>query len=72
VYTEETFQAQNPSTSKGYLEVARRSEQVDNRHQRHNEDHQVNQGQFTSRMNRDHQVNQGKSTSRMNRSYNQP
>jgi len=71
-YTEETSQAQKPSTSKSYLEAARRSEQVDNRQQRHNEDHQVNQGQLTSRMYRNHQVNRGKSTSRMNRSYNQP
>ena len=71
-YTEETSQAQKPSTSKTYLEASRRNEQVDNRQQRHNEDHQVNQVQFTSRMNRNHQVNRGKPTSRMNRSYNQP
>lgn len=46
-YTKETSQAQKTSTSKSYLKEARRSEQVDNRHQRHNEDHHVNQGQFT-------------------------
>ena len=68
-YTEEASQAQKPSTSKIYFDAARRSEQVDNRQQKHNADHQVNQGQFTSRMNKDHQVNQGKSTSRMNKSY---
>lgn len=50
-YTKETSQAQKTSTSKSYLKEARRSEQVDNRHQRHNEDHHVNQGQFTWRMN---------------------
>jgi len=71
-YTKEASQAQKPSTSKSYLEAAWRSEQVDNRKQRHNADHQVNQGQFTSKMNRDNQVNQGQSTSRMNISYNQP
>ena len=69
-YTEEASEAQKPSTSKSYLDVARRSEQVDNCQQRHKADHQVNQGQSTSRMNRDHQVNRGQSTSRMNRSYN--
>jgi len=68
-YTEE---AQKPSTSKIYLDAERRSEQVDNRQQKHNENHQVNQGQFTSRMNRDHQVNRGQSTSRINKIYNQP
>jgi len=72
-YTEEASQAQKqaqkPSTSKSYLDVARRSEQGDNRQQKHNADHQVNQGQFTSRMNKDYQVNRGPSTSRMNRSY---
>jgi len=56
-YTEDASQAQKSSTSKSYLDAARRSEQVDNHHQRHKVDHQVNQGQ---------------STSRMNRSYNQP
>ena len=71
-YTEETSQAQKPSTSKSYLEAARRSEQVDNRQQTPNGDHQVNQGQFTSRMNKGYQVNQGQSASRINRSYNQP
>ena len=33
-YTEEASQAQKPSTSKSYLDAARRSEQVDNRLQR--------------------------------------
>eukprot|EP00253_Pinus_taeda_P028884 PITA_28884 len=63
-YNEETSQAQKASTSKSYLDAARRSKQ------RPNGDHQVNQGHFSSRMNRYHQVNQGKSTS--NRSYNRP
>eukprot|EP00253_Pinus_taeda_P030947 PITA_30947 len=63
-YSEEASQAQKPSTSKSYIDAARRSEQ------RLKGDHQVNQGQFTSRMNKDHQENQGKSTSRINRSYN--
>ena len=40
-YTEEASQAQKPSTSKSYLDAARRSEQVGNRQQRHNADHQV-------------------------------
>ena len=62
-YNEETSQA---STSKSYLDAARRSEQKPNRN------HQVNQGQFTSRTNKDYQVNQGQSTLRMNKSYNQP
>eukprot|EP00253_Pinus_taeda_P004946 PITA_04946 len=65
-YNEEAAQAQKPSTSKSCLDAARRSEQRPNR------DHQVNQGQFTSRVNKDYQLNQGKSTLRMNRSYNQP
>eukprot|EP00253_Pinus_taeda_P003737 PITA_03737 len=73
-YSEEASQAQKqtqkPSTSKIYLEAARRKEQVDN--QKHNADHQVNQGQFASRMIKDYQVNQGQSASRMNRSLNQP
>ena len=71
-YSKEASQAQKPSTSKSYLDAARRSEKVDNQQQKHKVDHQVNQGQSTSRMNRDHQVNQGKSTSRMNIIYNQP
>eukprot|EP00253_Pinus_taeda_P012822 PITA_12822 len=73
-YSEEASQAQKQtqksSTSKSYLEAARRKEQVDN--QKHNADHQVNQGQFASRMIKYYQVNQGQSTSRMNRSLNQP
>ena len=54
------------STSKSYLDAARRSEQRPNRN------HQVSQGQFTSRMNKDYQENRGKSTLRTNRSHNQP
>eukprot|EP00253_Pinus_taeda_P008119 PITA_08119 len=50
-YNEETSQAQKPSTSKSYLDAARRSEK------RPNGDDQVNQGQITSRMNKDYQVN---------------
>eukprot|EP00253_Pinus_taeda_P012117 PITA_12117 len=38
-YTEEESQAQEPSTSKSYLDAARRSEQVENRQQRHKVDH---------------------------------
>jgi len=38
-YTEEASQEQKTSTSKSYLDAARRSEQVDNRQQRHNVDH---------------------------------
>ena len=38
-YTEEASQAQKPSTSKSYLDAARRSEQVENRQQRHKADH---------------------------------
>eukprot|EP00253_Pinus_taeda_P021736 PITA_21736 len=45
-YTEEVSQAQNPCISKIYLDAARRSEQVDNRQQKHNGDHQVNKGQL--------------------------
>ena len=61
--------------SKSYLDAARRSEQVDNRQQRHKADHQVNQVQSTSRMNRSYnqpQVNQSQFASRMNvnRNYN--
>eukprot|EP00253_Pinus_taeda_P010531 PITA_10531 len=50
-YTEEASQAQKPSTSKSYLNAARKSEQVDNRQQRHKADQQVNHSQFSSRMN---------------------
>ena len=71
-YNEEASQAQKPSTSKSYIDAARRSEKIDNQQQRHNATHQVNQGHFSSRMNRDHQVNQGQSASRINRSYNRP
>eukprot|EP00253_Pinus_taeda_P034859 PITA_34859 len=42
-YTEEASQAQKPSTSKSFLDVTRRSEQVDNRQQRHKADHQKEQ-----------------------------
>eukprot|EP00253_Pinus_taeda_P016144 PITA_16144 len=56
-YNKEASQAQKPSTSKSYIDAARRSEQIDNQQQRHNAAHQVNQGHFSSRMNRDHQVN---------------
>ena len=38
-YTEEVSQARKPSTSKSYLDAARRSEQVDHRQQRHKTDH---------------------------------
>jgi len=62
-YNGETSQA---STSKSYLDAARRYEQ------KPNEDHQVKQGQIPSRINKDYQVNQGKSSLRMNKSYNQP
>eukprot|EP00253_Pinus_taeda_P033110 PITA_33110 len=65
-------QVQKPYTSKSYLDVARRSEQVDNRQQKYNVDHQGNQGQFASRMIKDYQVNQEQSMSRMNRSLNRP
>eukprot|EP00253_Pinus_taeda_P026172 PITA_26172 len=65
-YNEEATRAQKPSTSKSILDAARRSEQ------RLNGDHQVNQGQFTSRVNKDYQVNRGQSTLRMSKSYNQP
>eukprot|EP00253_Pinus_taeda_P003605 PITA_03605 len=52
-YTEETFQSQKLSTStKSYLNAAKSSKQIDSHQQRHNEEHQVNQDQFTSRMNR--------------------
>ena len=56
-YNEEASQAQKPSTSKSYIDAARRSKQIDNQQQRHNAAHQVNQGHFYSRMNIDHQVN---------------
>eukprot|EP00253_Pinus_taeda_P005145 PITA_05145 len=56
-YSEEASQAQKPSTSNSYLDAARRSEQVDNRQQKHNANYQVNRG---------------KSTSRINRSFNRP
>ena len=62
-YNGETSQA---STSKSYLDAARRNEQ------KHNGDHQVKQGRNTSRTNKDYQVNQGQSVLRMNKSYNQP
>eukprot|EP00253_Pinus_taeda_P032008 PITA_32008 len=62
-YNGETSQA---STSKSYLDAARRSEQKPNRN------HQVNQGQSSSRTNKDYQENQGQATLRTNRSYNQP
>eukprot|EP00253_Pinus_taeda_P032353 PITA_32353 len=68
-YTEETSQAQKPSTSKSYLGAARRSEQGDNCQQRHKADHQLNRGQSTSRMNRSYnqpQVNHSQFASRMN------
>ena len=65
-YNEETTQASKSSTSKSYIDAARMSEQRPNRN------HQINQGQFTSRMHKDCQVNQGQSTLRTNRSYNQP
>jgi len=63
MYSEKASQA---STSKSYLDVARRNEQ------KPNGDHQVKQGRFTSRINKHYQVNQGQSTLRMNKSYNQP
>lgn len=54
-YTEEASQTQKPSTStKSYLDVAKSSEQFDNRQQRHKTNHQVNQAKFTSRVNRSH------------------
>jgi len=62
-YNGETSQA---STSKSYLDAARRYEQ------KPNEDHQVKQGRIPSRINKDYQVNQGQFSLRMNRSYNQP
>jgi len=63
-YNEEASQAQKPSTSKIYLDAARRNEQ------KTNGDHMVKQGRFTSRINKDYQVNRGQSTLRMNQSYN--
>eukprot|EP00253_Pinus_taeda_P013040 PITA_13040 len=75
-YSEETSQAQKqaqkPSTSKSYLDAVRRSEQVNNRQQKYNANHQGNQGQFASRIIKEYQVNRGQSTSRMNRSLNRP
>ena len=69
-YTEEASQAQKPSTStKSYLDATKRSEQFDNRQQRHKADHQVNRVQSTSRMNISYnqpQVNHTQSASRMN------
>jgi len=68
-YTEEASQTQKLSTSKSYLDAARRSEQFDNRQQRHKANHQVNQVQSTSRMNISYdqpQVNHTQSVSRMN------
>ena len=59
-------EASQASTSKSYLDAARRSEKRPNRN------HQVSQGQFTSRMNKDYQENRGQSTLRTNRSHNQP
>eukprot|EP00253_Pinus_taeda_P032193 PITA_32193 len=59
-------EASQASTSKRYLDVARRSEKRPNRN------HQVNQGKFTSTMNKDYQENQAQSTLRINRSHNQP
>eukprot|EP00253_Pinus_taeda_P017935 PITA_17935 len=56
-YNGETSQA---STSKSYLDAARRNEQ------KHNEDHQVKQRRITNRN------YQGQSILRVNRSYNQP
>eukprot|EP00253_Pinus_taeda_P006883 PITA_06883 len=56
-YNGETSQA---STSKSYLDAARRNEQ------KHNEDHQVKQGRIANRN------YQGQSILRVNKSYNQP
>jgi len=41
-YSGEPSQAQKPSTSKSYLDVASKSEQGDNHQQRLKADHQVN------------------------------
>eukprot|EP00253_Pinus_taeda_P009676 PITA_09676 len=62
-YNGETSQA---STSKSYLDAARRNEQ------KLNGDHQVKQGRITSRENKDYQVNQGQSVLKVNKIYNQP
>ena len=62
-YNGETSQA---STSKSYLDAARRNEQ------KPNGDHQVRQGRITSRTNKDYLVNQGQSILRVNKSYNKP
>eukprot|EP00253_Pinus_taeda_P028481 PITA_28481 len=59
-------EASQASTSKSYLDAARRGEQKPNRN------HQVNQGQSSSRTNKDYQENRGHATLRTNRSYNQP
>eukprot|EP00253_Pinus_taeda_P027208 PITA_27208 len=59
-------EASQASTSKSYLDVARRSEKRPNRN------HQVNQGQSSARTNKDYQETQGHATLRTNRSYNQP
>jgi len=56
-------EASQASTSKSYLDAARRSEQRPNRN------HQVNQGQSYSRTNKDYQENRGHATLRI---YNQP
>jgi len=62
-YTGEASQA---SSSKSYLDAARRYEQ------KPNGDHQVKQGQIPSRINKYYQGNQGQFTLRANKSYNQP
>eukprot|EP00253_Pinus_taeda_P014281 PITA_14281 len=59
-------EASQASTSKSYLDSARRSEKRPNRN------HQVNQGLSSSRTNKDYQENRGQATLRTNRSYNQP
>ena len=41
-YNEESSQVHKPSTSKSYLDAARRSERIDNQLQKHNAAHQVN------------------------------
>ena len=58
-YTEEASQSQKPSTStKSYRDAAKTSEQYDNNHQRHKDDHQVNNTHFNPRMNRSHNQSQ--------------
>ena len=59
-------EASQASTSKSYLDAARRYEQKPNGY------HQVKQGQIPPRINKDYQVNQGQFTVRANKSYNQP